>query len=381
MKIPFGKPMIGQEELQAVQAVLEGDILVHGPRVGEFEALFASTTGAPQAIAVSSCTAGLHLVYFYLGIGPGDEVIVPAQTHTATAHAVEFCGAKPVFVDCILETGNIAIDKIEEHISERTRAISLVHFLGLPVDMEAISSIAQRHSLFIVEDCALAVGTYFNNKHAGLHGDVGCFSFYPVKHITTAEGGMVITKHQDLANRLAKQRAFGVDRPVEQRTIPGVYDVLMLGFNYRMNELEAAIGIEQLKKLPKILALREQNYKALHSGLKNIDEISILESSSQEHKSSHYCLSIILKKPLAEKRVQIVNFLRERGIGTSVYYPRPVPLMTYYRNKYGYRDGDFPNAETISNLSIALPVGPHLSEEDTSYITECLKSAVHMIRS
>ena len=204
-EISFGRPMIGAEEKQAVADVLSGPILVHGPKAKEFEEAFAAYTRADYAVSVSSCTAALHLSYFNLGLGVGDEVIVPAETHTATAHAVEICGAKPVFVDAEQRTGNIDIRQIESKITDRTRAISVVHFLGMPVDMDGINKIARKYNLFVVEDCALAIGTYFKGVHAGLYGDVGCFSFYPVKHITTAEGGMLITKNREIAERICRQ--------------------------------------------------------------------------------------------------------------------------------------------------------------------------------
>src|SRR4051812_15635691 len=161
--IPFGKPIIGEEEKKAVLDVLSGPILVHGPKAKEFEAAFAQYTKAPYAVSVSSCTAGLHLAYFYLGLGPGDEVIVPAQTHTATVHAVELCGAKPIFIDAEGKTGNIDISQIERAVTPRTKALSIVHFLGMPVDMDAVMAIARKHKLFVVEDCALAIGTYYKD--------------------------------------------------------------------------------------------------------------------------------------------------------------------------------------------------------------------------
>ena len=205
--IAFGRPMIGEAEKAAVAEVLSGPILVHGPRSQQFENDFAAWTGAPYAVSVSNCTAGMHLVYFAMGYGPGDEIIVPAMTHTATAHAACLVGATPVFVDCERRTGNIDIDAIENKITPRTRAISIVHFLGMPVDMVRINAIARKHNLFVLEDAALAVGTKLDGVHAGLHGDVGVFSFYPVKHITTAEGGMVITRNEDLARRIRLARA------------------------------------------------------------------------------------------------------------------------------------------------------------------------------
>jgi len=379
-KIPFGCPIIGPEERDAVLSVLQGTTLVHGPVAKRFEDAFGVFTGAPYAVSVASCTAALHLAYFHLGLGKGDEVIVPAQTHTATAHAVEYCGAVPVFVDAEERTGNMDIEQIESHISPRTKALSLVHYLGMPVDMERIGVIAKKHGLFVVEDCALALGTYYRGVHAGLHGDVGCFSFYPVKHMTTAEGGMLITRDSAIAGGIMRKKAFGVDRTPTERQVPGIYDVTMLGYNYRMNELEAALGVEQLKRMPGFLLKRRENYDVLQSGLREIAEIDLFASTQGDYVSSYYCLSILLKAPLAAKRFEIVKYLNDRGVGTSVYYPQPVPHLSYYREKYGHTAGSFPVAARISKSSIALPVGPHLGREDMAYITGCLKAAISEVK-
>ncbi|MCK4826084.1 DegT/DnrJ/EryC1/StrS family aminotransferase, partial [bacterium] len=327
--IPFGKPLIGDEEKRAVMEVLNNPILVHGPKSKEFETAFANYTEAPHAISVSSCTAALHLSYFYLSLNKGDEVIVPAQTHTATAHAVELMGAKPVFVDAEKVTGNIDIEQIEPAITERTKAISIVHYLGMPVDMDRIMEIAKKHDLFVVEDCALAVGSYYKGVHVGLHGDVGCFSFYPIKHITTAEGGMLITKDDKIAASVERQRAFGVDRHhAGERKVPGVYDVTQLGFNYRMSEVHASIGIEQLKKMNAFLEKRKLNYETLTAGLQEINEISLFKSTHGNFQSSYYCHSILLNDSIMAKRFEIVDYLKRNGVGTSVYYPQVVPQMT-----------------------------------------------------
>ena len=379
--IPFGKPLIGEEEKNAVLEVLAGTTLVHGPKTKEFESSFAKFTGSPFAVSVSSCTAALHLSYFYLGIKDGDEIIVPAQTHVATAHAVELCGARPVFIDSEKETGNIDIDQIEKQISSHTKAISIVHFLGMPVHMDRINQIAKKHGLVVIEDCALAIGTYFNEVHAGLHGDIGCFSFYPVKHMTTAEGGMLITKHEKIAAKISRQKAFGVDRHVGERIIPGVYDVTLLGLNYRMNEIEAAIGIEQLKRMEQFLMRRRENYEILSKGLLAIDEISQFQSSHGEFQSSYYCLSILLKSALLPKRFEIVEHLKKSGVGTSVYYPKPVPFMKYYQEKYKIQENDFSIASWISKATISLPVGPHLDREDMTYIAKILKEAIQQAKN
>lgn len=379
--IPFGKPIIGDEERNAVARVLGGTILTHGPLVREFEELFARYTGAEHAIAVSSCMAALHLASLSLGLGLGDEVIVSAETHVATAHAVELVGAKPVFIDSEKSTGNIDLDQIETHINERTRAISIVHYLGMPVDMPRLMNIARKHDLFVIEDCAIALGTYLNGIHAGLFGDVGCFSFYPVKHITTTEGGMVITNNSDIASKISRQRAFGIDRNIiNERPVPGVYDVIDLGLNYRLNELGAALGIEQMKRADGFLKKRKDNHAALTDGLKTIDEIELLQSSHDGYQSSYFCQTMLLKEPLHAKRFEIVNYLKEHGVGTSIYYPIPLPHLTYYKNKYGYNDADFPVAARISGSSIALPVGPHVSGEDIDYMVSTIKNAIAEVK-
>lgn len=371
--VPFGKPMIDEMERRAVLEVLSGDVLVHGPKTKEFEKKFAEYTKAPFALSLNSCTAGLHLAYLGFNIGPGDEVIVPAQTHVATVHAVELAGAKPVFVDADPKTGNIDVSQIESKITSKTKAISVVHFLGLPADMPAIMKIANKHKLKVVEDCALAIGSSIDGKHMGLFGDIGLFSFYPVKHITTIEGGMAIMKDEKLATVINYKKAFGVDRVVGERKVPGQYDVLMLGLNYRMNEVEAAVGVCQMTKLDGILAKREENFRALRKALSDVDELEHLDYGNDRVKSSYYCQSVILKDSIAKRREDIMAAMTQKGIGTSIYYPSPVPHFTYYKDKYGFTEDTFLNAKRISKQSIAFSVGPHLNSEDMEYVAFHLK--------
>lgn len=378
--VTFGKPTIGDEEKRAVLEVMEGSQLVHGPRARQFETDFAAYVGGGSALSIASCTAGLHLAYLYLGIGHNDEVLVPAQTHVATAHAVEYTGARPVFIDVARETGNIDIDQIEAAITSKTRAISVVHYLGLPVDMERINVIARKYDLFVVEDCALAIGARFKGVHVGLHGDVGTFSFYPVKHITTAEGGMFLTRHPEIAAKVNRLKSFGYDKTLGERTVPGLYDVDMLGYNYRMNEIEAAIGIEQLKRVNGFLEQRAKNDVALRNQLSEIPELTVLSAGSGNFEHAHYCVVAILNEAMAEKRSEIITMLRNFGVGTSVYYPGPVPHLKYYREKYDLSKVPFPNAEAISNRSIALPVAPHLGEEDMAYVGAMLKKVLGVMK-
>lgn len=378
-KIPFGKPIIGDRERKAVAEVLEGTMFVHGPKAKAFEAAFADFTQAPRALSVASCTAGLHLAWFDQGIGPSDEVVVPAQSHVATAHSIEYTGASCVFVDAEIETGNMDLNQLEAAITPNTKGIALVHYLGMPVDMDRVMAVAKKHGLFVLEDCALSIGATYKGIHTGLIGDAGCFSFYPVKHMTTAEGGMFITKHEELADRIEKKKAFGVDRVVGERKVPGVYDVNMLGYNYRMNEIEAALGIEQVGRMEGFLEKRRENYEALETGLAEIDELKLFQSTHGVFKSSYYCLSALLTGKLVEKRFDIVKKLNEKGVGTSIYYPKPIPHMSYYKDKYGHGEDSFPNAARISYNSIALPVGPHLDVEDMAYIVDSIKTAINEV--
>lgn len=375
-EIPFGKPIVGDEEREAVMQVLRGTQYVHGPIAKAFEADFVAHAGGGYATSVSSCTAALHLCYFDLGIKPGDEVIVPAQTHVATAHAVELMGGTCVFVDADPKTGNIDTAAAAAAVTPRTKAISLVHYLGLPADMDAINTIAKKHGLFVVEDCALAIGSRYRGVQCGLIGDAGCFSFYPVKHITTAEGGMVTSKHEDFIRRIERKKAFGVDRTVGERTVPGVYDVTMLGFNYRMNEIEAAIGRVQIKRIPCFLKKRAENTALLRKGLGDIAEVELLSAGGGDYEHSNYCVAAILNDKTAPRRYEIIAKLKALGVGTSVYYPAAVPHMKYYKDKYSAAAGSFPYASRISNQSIALSVGPHLDADDMAYTVKSLKTAI-----
>jgi dTDP-4-amino-4,6-dideoxygalactose transaminase len=225
--------------------------------------------------------------------------------------------------------------------------------------------------LFVLEDCALSPGASFKGIHTGLLGDAGCFSFYPVKHFTTAEGGMVILKDKALADKIRLLKAFGVNRSHGERKIPGEYDVSCLGYNYRMSEVHAAIGVEQIKKLPGFLSRRRKNFEALSKSLSALESLSVLPQPIDENSvSSHYCMGVLLPASLAPHRSEIMEGLKAIGIGTSIYYPHPVPHMSYYKEKYG--SIECPHAELISNSIIALPVGPHLGEPEMDRMADGL---------
>jgi dTDP-4-amino-4,6-dideoxygalactose transaminase len=366
-KIPFSAPDIQDSDLQAVESVIRSGWLAHGKYSERLEELFCEYTNAKYATTVSNCTAGLHLSCLAAGFGPGDEVIVPAQTHTATAHAVEFTGAKAVFGDVDLLSGNIALEELDRKLTDKTKGIIPVHMAGSPCDMEKIKIFCQKHNLILIEDCAHAIGTTFNSIHAGNFGVTGNFSFYPTKQITTGEGGIVISNHKSIINEIKKLKAFGINTPPELRIKPGVYDVQGLGYNYRMTDFQAALGVGQMERYNENVTGRRKNAKLYCKILKEINEISFTEYSDDH---SYFLFQIILDKSI--DRDKILMGLKENGVGVSIHYATPVPLMSYYKNKYGYQIEDFPNAIHYGNQSISLPVHAMLSDEDVKHVCNTL---------
>lgn len=367
-EIPFGRPYLNDVDRDAVMRVLHGHILTHGPECKAFESEFDAFIGdGAHCVSVSSCMAALHMAYLHLGLGPGDEVIAPALTHVAAVHAIEWVGARPVFVDPDPATCNLTAERIAPALTPKTRAISLVHFVGIPCEMGSILALAEKHNLKIVEDCAIALGARYKGRHVGLFGDCGTFSFYPAKHITTGEGGMFISRHRSFADAISRLRAFGVDRTHTERAVPGLYEVPSLGLNYRMSEMQAALGRTQTAKLPEILAKRAANFRALAAHLGKLPGVRVLDAQTRDCENSHYCLVAVVAGA-TERRNAMVAALNAAGVGTSVYYPQPVARMKYYKDKYGYDGSRYPTATEIADSSIALPVGPHLEVSDMDYV-------------
>jgi len=357
--------------------------LVHGEWTQNFESEFAARVGVEHAVAVSSCTAGLHLSLRAHEIGPGDSVIVPAMTHVATAHAAEYCGANVVFVDVEEDTGNLNPVLLKEVVSqqEAIRAIIPVHYLGLPCDMNEIIQVGRSDDTLIIEDCALAIDATLDGSKVGSLGDTGCFSFYPVKHMTSIEGGMVTTNNAALADKIKNLRTFGYDRALGERSEPGIYDIKSLGMNFRMNEVQAAIGLTQLRKLNGFQEARAKNFNALATAIADIEELTVFPSKKGEAVSSHYCLNVTLPKDMSIVRSRVTRYLLEHDIGFSVHYPVALPMSLYYREKYGYCAGQFPVSEWIASQTISLPVGPHLADEDVIRIASTLKEAIAAAKS
>lgn len=381
MNIPFGKPAIDFKEKKLVNKTLNSPILVHGKNMKKFERDFASFTKAPYALSVSSCTAAMHLFYLAIGLKKGDEVIVSSQTHVATAHAIELMGAKAIFVDSEKKTGNINISKIKNKINKKTKAISVVHYLGIPVFMDKVIKLAKKFNLFVLEDCALALGTKYKNKHVGLHGDAGAFSFYPAKHMTTAEGGMIILKNKKLYEKIKMIRGIGVNKAFNQRKYPGIYDVPLLGLNYRLSEISSAIGIEQLKKLKNFIGIRKKNYNYYLKKIKYLHRnIHSIEIKIPKAEISPYCFPMIFKNINLKKRQKILILLKKYKIGSSVYYPHPVPRLDFYKKKYGYNKKKFINAEIFSDKTIVFPVAPHINFKKIDYIFASLKKIFNKVK-
>lgn len=366
MRIRFAKPLIGEKERNKVVDVLKRTSLTNSGCVREFEEKFRDFIGGGEAVAVSSCTAALHLGLLAGGVGPGDEVIVPALTFAASAHAVEAVGARPVFVDVWKTTGVIESTLFGSSLTKKTKAIMPVHFAGRPGYMGGLRDFARRNKLFVVEDCATALGARHSGQHVGLLGDCGAFSFHPVKHITSCEGGMLVSRNPELADSARRMREFGKVSLDLYAGMPGEYDIKGFGLNYRMTEMQGAVGTQQLEDFPERFAQRRLNYKILSNLLSKYELLDL-----DHENGSSYCVVLMLPDGVDQREFRLE--LTRKDIETSIYYPGPLPLFTYYREKYGHKSGDFPNAERISRNSVALSVGPHLGRDHMVYMSDEIK--------
>ena len=352
--IPIAKPIIGDEEREAVLEVLNSGIIAQGPRVREFELAFSEFTGTEFAIAVNSGTAALHMALLAHDIGKGDEVITTPFTFISTSNSILFTGARPVFVDIEEETFNIDPDRIQERITGKTRALLPVHLYGHPADMRAIMEIAEDHKLLVIEDACQAHGAEFNGKRVGSFG-TGCFSFYPTKNMTTSEGGMITTDDRRIAERARMLR----DHGSRERYIHEI-----LGFNLRMTDISAAIGLCQLRKLPEFNRRRIENAQTLNRLIHNERIITPRVRENCKHVFHQYTIRV------TDDRDRIVNILNEKGIGTGIYYPIPIHKQKLYKD-LGYNE-TLPVSERLANEVISLPVHPSVTMENLEYISSVL---------
>jgi dTDP-4-amino-4,6-dideoxygalactose transaminase len=377
--IPIAKPLFGPEEIAAVAATLESGWIVQGPRVAEFEKRFAAFADVGHALACSNGTTALHLAYAALGLGQGDEVIVPAFTWVATPNAVVYCGARPVFCDIDLATYNIDPEAIESLITSRTRGIVPVHMFGLPAAMGPVLEIAGRHGLWVVEDAACAMGATVGGKHVGAFGDAATFSFHPRKSITTGEGGMVTTEREDVAAAVRSLRDHGVaPRRGEPSFLLPDYD--QIGFNYRLTDVQGAIGCVQMDRAQVILSGRRERAHLYDDALVDLPWLRRpVVPAGMTHGYQAYVCTFAPEEPglhnvdeLERRRNALMTVLDARGIATRQGTHAPV-LQSVYRSRFGTRPEAFPNAVLAEKLSLALPLYPQMTDDDQGRVVDALR--------
>lgn len=368
--ISIAKPQIGREEIDAVVGVLKSGILTDkkggGPYNLKFEEVAQKYLGVRRAFTTNSGTAALHMALLAADVGPGDEVIVPGLSFSATAETVVLTGAKPVFADIDPTTYNLNPASLEKAINSKTKAVIPVHLYGLMADMEAIGKIAAEHDLIVIEDAAQSLGSEMGNQRAGSFGHFACFSFYASKIITTGEGGLVTTTKKEFEETLASIRNHGEGkRGVSER----------LGHNYRMSEVAAAIGYHQFQRLPKLVDGRRKTAQIFTDYLETVPKL-ILPREPQGYKHSWNVYTVKLKGSRAGKRNKVVEKLNQAGINAAVYYETPLHLVPLYRRRYGYTGGTLPAVEASARQIFSLPIHNGVTEDDMKYISEKLRRYV-----
>ncbi len=369
--IPYSRQIIEEEDISSVIEVLRSDWLTTGPKVLEFEEKFANQVGARYAISVSSGTAALHSAMFALGIGCGDEVIVPAITFAASANCVVYQGGTPVFVDVDPDTLLIDPSQVEVKINQRTKAIVAVDYAGHPCDYDRLREIAIHHDLYLVADACHSLGGKYKGRNVGTLADLTVFSFHPVKHITTGEGGMVVTDCLEFAERIRRFRNHGISIDHSQRAEEGTwyYEMLDLGYNYRLSDIQCALGVSQLNKLGKRVSRRQEIARHYDKAFSEILEISPLMTRPEVSHAYHlYVIRLVLER-LREGRERIFKSLRSEGIGVNVHYI-PVHLHPFYRKHFGTKIGDCPVAERSYERIISIPIFPAMKDQDIERVIE-----------
>jgi len=368
IRVPFFVPDISKSDKLAVMNALNSRMLTDGPQLRKFEREFAKYTGSKYAVGVSNGTAALHLALKALGLKKGDEVIIPNITFVATANSVLLTGATPVLVDVNYDDMNISLDSIKQNITSKTKAILPVHIAGKICKMTQIKKIAKKNNLLLIEDCAHAIGTKLNNKHAGTFGSIGCFSFYPTKNFTTIEGGMVITNSKRIAEYVTSARSHGLTRSLADRYSKGKpwdYDIINPGFNYRLDEIRASLGLSQLKR---INSLNSKRFLASKYYSKQLEEIpGIITPEIFRNKEHTYHLYIIrIKNEFGQNRDVVFKELKKVGIHVSLHY-KPLHRFSAYKNltkTYGRLD----NSEQIYKESLSLPLYPSISKKQQDLV-------------
>ena len=374
MFIPYGRQSINEQDIEAVVNVLKSDYLTTGPKIAEFERKVADYTGAKYAVAIANGTAALHAACYAAGIGEGAEVITTPITFAASSNCVLYCGGTPVFADINPETYNISSVDIERKITSKTKAIIAVHFTGQPCEMDQIHEIADKHNLIVIEDGAHALGAVYKGKRVGTLSDMTTFSFHPVKHITTGEGGMILTDNPKLYERLKLFRTHGITREENLLTKndgPWYYEQRDLGFNYRITDIQCALGTSQMDRLPGFLEKRKKIAEQYNEAFAGNNQIQL--PYQKEGCDNAWHLYVIRVKN--GNRKEVFEKLRAAGIGVNVHYI-PVYQHPYYRS-HGYAQVVCPNAEEYYKECISLPMYPDLKEEEQEYV---IKKVLEYVR-
>lgn len=370
----YGAPDLGREEYEEVIACLDSRWMGTGPRTARLEREFREYIGAEATVALNSCTAALQLSMQVLGIPPGSEVITSTMTFCATANAIIHAGCVPVLVDCERDSQNIDIAAVERAITPRTRAIVPIHFAGRPCDMKSLMALAKRHELFVVEDCAHAIESTIDGQHLGTFGDVGCFSFYATKNMTTVEGGMVTCRNQELADRIAVLGLHGMSKDARKRySDDGFvhYDVAQPGYKCNMTDLAASLGIHQLARIEKNLQRRQQLWDFYLRELADLPLILPAAPAPGTRHALHLFTCLVDDSRTGVTRDQLLRRLHLLKIGCGVHY-RAVHVLDYYRRTYPHA-GPFPNADFISERTFSIPLSAAVTDEDAADVVRALR--------
>jgi dTDP-4-amino-4,6-dideoxygalactose transaminase len=373
--LPFSRPSISQAAIDEVVTCLKSGWITTGPRVKQFEVDLRSYLGAPHVLALSSATAGLHLVLVALNLKPGDEVITTPMTFAATLNTIVLAGGIPVLVDVEPGTYNMDVTKLERAITRRTRAIMPVHFAGLPVDLDPLYDIAKKHNLRVIEDAAHAIGTEYKGRRIGSFGDTQVFSFHPNKNMTTGEGGCVATRDETLASDVALLRFHGMDREAWNRFgKKGTqhYEIIAPGYKYNMMDIQAALGLHQLKQLDGFIKRRSTIALRYQKTLADWPQWALTRAPAYPHLHAWHLYAPLINADAAHMdRDAFMQGMKERNIGTGLHY-RAVHLYPYYREHFGFKRGDFPHAETISDRIVSLPLFPAMTDADQDRVFKAM---------
>jgi len=371
----FGSPVVEQPEIDEVVASMESGWIGTGPKVHKFEEMFKNYKETKYAMALNSCTAALHLSLLAIGINPGDEVIVPTMTFTSTASVVIHAGGVPVFADCEKDTMNIDPDDIERKITAKTKAIIPVHFAGRPCNMGVIMDIARKHKLKVIEDCAHAIEAEYHGQKTGTFGDLGCFSFYVTKNIVTGEGGMVITDNKDYADKIKILGLHGMTKDAWKRfSDEGYkhYQIVYPGYKYNMMDIQAAIGIHQLPRIDKYWKRRQEIWDRYNEEFRNLPVFTPAPIEPDTKHAYHLYTLLLDIDNLKITRDQFLDEMTKHNIGVGVHYIA-LHLHPYYQETFGYKKGDFPNAEWISERTVSLPLSAKLTENDVEDVNKAVR--------